>query len=57
MRGPAPADSLRAEYDAELLGGVMVLRGETDSDELLTFIPYQLWANRGESQMNVWVNL
>ncbi len=51
------ADSLRAEYDAELLGGVMVLRGETDSDELLTFIPYQLWANRGESQMNVWVNL
>jgi DUF1680 family protein len=51
------ADSLRAEYDPDVLGGVMVLRGETDSDELLTFIPYQLWANRGESQMNVWVNL
>jgi DUF1680 family protein len=51
------ADSLRAEYDPDVLGGVMVLRGETDNDELLTFIPYQLWANRGESQMNVWVSI
>jgi DUF1680 family protein len=23
----------------------------------LTFIPYQLWANRGASQMTVWVNV
>jgi DUF1680 family protein len=23
----------------------------------LTFIPYHLWANRGESQMTVWVNI
>jgi hypothetical protein len=42
---------LRAEYRNNLLGGTMVL-----TDQSLTFIPYQLWANRGESQMTVWVN-
>jgi uncharacterized protein len=42
---------LRAEYRNNLLGGTMVL-----TDQSLTFIPYHLWANRGESQMTVWVN-
>jgi DUF1680 family protein len=39
------------------LGGVEVLRAHTFDDQLLTFIPYPLWANRGESQMTVWVNV
>ena len=49
--------TLRAEYDAQLLVGVEVLRAVTTSNQPLTFIPYQLWANRGESQMTVWVNV
>jgi hypothetical protein len=46
----APAD-LRAEPAPDLLGGIMVLRGQA-----LTAIPYALWGNRGPSQMTVWVN-
>ena len=48
--------TLRAEYVEQLLGGTAVLRAETIDQRPLTFIPYQLWANRGESQMVVWVN-
>jgi DUF1680 family protein len=47
--------SLRAEPALELLGGIMVLRATTFDGRALTFIPYFLWANRGPSQMNVWV--
>ncbi len=47
----------RAEYDEQLLGGTEVLRASTMDRQSLTFIPYQLWANRGESQMTVWVNV
>jgi DUF1680 family protein len=39
-----------------LLGGTNVIVGRTVKGETLTFIPYFLWANRGESQMTVWVN-
>jgi hypothetical protein len=49
--------TLRAEYDERLWGGVEVLRAESVDHQSLTFIPYQLWANRGESQMTVWVNV
>jgi DUF1680 family protein len=48
--------SLRAEFEANLLGGVWLLRSHTADGQPLTFIPYQLWANRGESQMTVWIN-
>jgi len=48
--------TLRVEPD-ERLGGIQVLRGETVKGEQLTAIPYPLWANRGESQMTVWVNV
>ena len=47
--------SLHAAYDAGLLGGVWVIRGETTGRQPLTAIPYTLWGNRGESQMAVWV--
>ena len=49
--------TLRAEYDEQCLGGTTVLRGETVDHRPLSFVPYQLWANRGESQMTVWVNV
>jgi hypothetical protein len=48
--------SLRTEFDAQLLGGICLLRGYTADGQPLAFIPYQLWANRGESQMSVWIN-
>lgn len=48
-------DSLRAEPEPDLLGGVTVVRAATMKGQPLTFIPYALWANRGESQMVVWV--
>ena len=44
------------QHDEHLLGGTEVLRAATSDHQSLTFIPYQLWANRGESQMTVWVN-
>ena len=49
-------DSIRSEYCPELLGGIHVLRGKTVQDQPVTAIPYHLWANRGESQMVVWVD-
>jgi uncharacterized protein len=47
--------SLFEEFDANLFGGTLVLRGQTINGKPLTFIPYFLWANRGESQMTVYV--
>ena len=47
--------SVRAEFDPDLLGGIWVLRGETVQGRAFTAIPYAYWANRGESQMAVWV--
>jgi len=49
--------TLHAEYAADLLGGITLLSGQTTDGATLTFIPYHLWANRGESQMTVWVNV
>ena len=49
--------TLRADFDAQRLGGIQVLRAETVDHQGLTFTPYPLWANRGESQMTVWVNV
>ena len=49
-------DSIQAEYIPALLGGIWVLRGKTIDGREFTAIPYHLWANRGESQMTVWIN-
>jgi DUF1680 family protein len=49
--------SLLAEFDEELFGGITVVRGQTTDGLPLTFIPYYLWANRGESKMTVYVNV
>ena len=47
--------SVNASSAPALLGGIWVLRGKTNEGEVFTAIPYQLWANRGESQMTVWI--
>jgi hypothetical protein len=49
--------SVRAEFAPDLLGGVSVLCGETVQGPGFTAIPYAYWANRGESQMAVWMSL
>jgi DUF1680 family protein len=48
-------ESLETVHDAEELGGMVMLRGMSVRGERLTFIPYMLWANRGPSQMTVFV--
>jgi DUF1680 family protein len=48
--------SLWADHDSNLFGGTTLLRGQTVDGLPLTVIPYQLWANRGKSQMTVWIN-
>ena len=47
--------SIMVEKEPALLGGIDVLRGCSSKGEVLTFIPYALWGNRGESCMAVWV--
>jgi len=49
--------SLEEIYIPDMLGGIMILKAETTDLKPLTFIPYHLWGNRGESTMNVWVNI
>ena len=45
--------SLACAYNPSLLGGCIVVSGETSSGEAVKFIPYMLWGNRGRSQMTV----
>jgi uncharacterized protein len=48
--------SLQDEFVPDLLGGCVVIYGKATTGQPIRFIPYFLWANRGESQMTVWVN-
>jgi len=48
--------SLQEEFASDLLGGCVAIHGKTIDGKPMKFIPYFLWANRGESQMVVWVN-
>jgi len=50
--------ALAAEFEPELLGGVVVIRTEAVRDGRgvpLTAIPYFAWANRGDGEMVVWM--
>ncbi|HET6596866.1 MAG TPA: beta-L-arabinofuranosidase domain-containing protein [Anaerolineales bacterium] len=47
--------SLTERFVPDLLGGCVVIHGRTTDGRALKFIPYFLWANRGESRMTVWV--
>jgi len=48
-----------AEYRADLMGGMTVLKGkalsEGNGEILLTAIPYYSWANREKGAMSVWI--
>jgi DUF1680 family protein len=48
--------SLESVFDPNLLGEIVKIVGQTKTGKPLTFIPYHLWGNRGESTMIVWVN-
>ena len=48
--------SLQPVFDESLLGGIVKIEGKSTMGERLTFIPYPLWGNRGESMMTVWVH-
>lgn len=47
---------LSEAFDSDLLDGTMKIIAELPDSRKLTFIPYFLWGNRGESTMTVWVN-
>jgi DUF1680 family protein len=51
---------LKAEYQDELLGGVVTIHGTAtlpsrEEDVAITAIPYYAWCNRGQGQMKVWL--
>lgn len=48
-------ESVVPEYSPGHFGGVWLLRGQTRDAKPFTAIPYAYWANRGPSQMNVWL--
>ena len=47
--------SLEDLYQPDILGGIRVIKAQTTEFKSLTFIPYHLWGNRGESTMTIWV--
>ncbi|HEY7089460.1 MAG TPA: hypothetical protein VH518_15285, partial [Tepidisphaeraceae bacterium] len=46
------ASKLTADFKADLLGGVTVIKSEGS----FTAIPYYAWANRGKGEMIVWMS-
>jgi uncharacterized protein len=49
-------NSVNTESVPTLLGGIYILRGRLGNGKEFIAIPYHLWANRGQSQMTVWLN-
>jgi DUF1680 family protein len=49
-------NSLQAEFDPSLMDGTWTIKGTSTKGQSLTFIPYMLWGNRGQSKMTVFVN-
>ena len=50
-------ESIEAEYSEDMLGGIWLIKGYSEKEELLTFIPYYLWGNRGASTMTVFFGM
>ncbi|HEV2320659.1 MAG TPA: glycoside hydrolase family 127 protein, partial [Verrucomicrobiae bacterium] len=52
--------ALTAQFDAQLLNGVEVIKGRAlnadNQQQIFTAIPYFAWANRGPGQMAVWLH-
>ncbi len=51
------ADSLSTHFDPDLLGGSQVITGRSKTGEALTWVPYMLWGNRGESRMTMFFDV
>jgi len=49
------SSQLIPEFKGELLGGVVTLKAKSISGGELKLIPYYAWANRGPSDMQVWI--
>ena len=50
-------NKLVTEFSQDLLGGIWTIKGYSIKGELLRFIPYYLWGNRGASQMTVFIRM
>ena len=48
------SSTLNPAFDAELLGGVVRIDGETDGQPF-RLIPYYSWDNRKAGRMKVWI--
>jgi len=48
-------EAVFTKEQSDLFGGIVLLKVRAVSGQMLTFIPYSLWGNRGESKMSVWV--
>lgn len=51
-------NGFKAEYNSDLLGGVVTLKGHASLAEReidVTAIPYYAWSNRGKGEMKVWL--
>ncbi len=50
-------ETLTSEFNENLLGGCRMINALSTKDQILTFIPYHLWGNRGRSEMSVFVKV
>ena len=51
----ASSGPLTAEYRADLLGGISVVKGKWADGTDLMAVPYYAWGNRGNNEMCVWI--
>lgn len=50
-------DTIKPQFIESLLGGIWTIKAFSTKGELLTFIPYYLWGNRGASSMTVFLRM
>ncbi|NVM19395.1 MAG: glycoside hydrolase family 127 protein [Candidatus Lokiarchaeota archaeon] len=52
-------DILQEKYKSDLLNGIVTITGPIYNNDIhlekIHFIPYYTWANRGKSQMTIWI--
>ena len=49
------AQSLHPVFDQEVMDGTWLIKGTSSTGQILTFIPYMMWGNRGPSKMTVFL--
>jgi hypothetical protein len=52
----AAEPQFESEHRPQLLGGVTIIRGKTDSGDDFTAVPLYAWDNRLAGKMNVWLS-